>query len=260
MREPAAGVLSETCSPDRGVVWLWPGEALYAGPSLHLDTHSGSVSCLAVGIDGELDVTVDGTTARVRSALIPPRLPNRITSSGHRMVFCFLEPGSARELTCRALLQPGRNIHYGHRDERELAELGRCLTERDAVLRWVDRATGSGAATLDQRIAAALELLHVDPELSAARLAARVHLSTSHFLRMFKRDTGTTCRRYRLWARMLTAAAHVAGGADLTTAAAAAGFASPSHFSSAFHAMFGLSPTRLLATPVDIRTPSSRAG
>lgn len=38
------------------MVWLWPGEALYAGASLRLDAHSGSVSCLAVGVD-EADLT-----------------------------------------------------------------------------------------------------------------------------------------------------------------------------------------------------------
>ena len=109
-------------------------------------------------------------------------------------------------------------------------------TDVAALRRWVEYATGSSANTADERIRAALETLRADPELSAARLAAGVHLSTSHFLRLFKRDTGTTLRRYRIWTRMLTTAAGIAGGADLTTASMAAGFASPSHFSAAFHA------------------------
>lgn len=100
---------------------------------------------------------------------------------------------------------------------------------------------------------AAVAMLSAEPDLSAARLAAEVHLSPAHFLRLFKRDTGTTLRRFRLWARMLVAAARIADGADLTGAAAAAGFASPSHFSSVFHAMFGLTPSRLLAVPLDVR-------
>ncbi|PKW19497.1 hypothetical protein [Saccharopolyspora spinosa] len=37
---------------------------------------------------------------------------------------------------------------------------------------------------------------------------------------------------------------------------AAGGFANPSHFSTAFHATFGLSRSSLLATPVKIRVPT----
>ncbi|MER6988691.1 hypothetical protein ABT337_20580 [Saccharopolyspora hirsuta] len=43
---------------------------------------------------------------------------------------------------------------------------------------------------------------------------------------------------------MLAAAAHIT-----------AGFASPPHFSSVFHAMFGLAPSRLLAVPLAARSP-----
>jgi hypothetical protein len=46
--------LPQTCSSS---IWLWPGQALYAGPSLNLAPHSGSVWCLAVGVDRPLTVT-----------------------------------------------------------------------------------------------------------------------------------------------------------------------------------------------------------
>lgn len=58
--------LPQTCCPS---VWLWPGQALYAGPSLNLAPHSGSVWCLAVGIDGPLTVaTKHGATRAPRTA------------------------------------------------------------------------------------------------------------------------------------------------------------------------------------------------
>ncbi len=47
---------------------------------------------------------------------------------------------------------------------------------------------------------------------------------------------------------MLSIGRAVAKGTDFTTAAADAGFASPSHFSDAFHAMYGLTPRALLAS------------
>jgi hypothetical protein len=67
-----ASPLPQTCSSS---IWLWPGQALYAGPSLNLAPHSGSVWCLAVGVDRPLTVlTPDGTTRDAHSVLIPPRM------------------------------------------------------------------------------------------------------------------------------------------------------------------------------------------
>ena len=65
MTAKAAPALPQTCCPS---VFLWPGQALYAGPSLNLAPHSGSVWCFAVGIDGPLTVTTpDGATGKARA-------------------------------------------------------------------------------------------------------------------------------------------------------------------------------------------------
>lgn len=98
---------------------------------------------------------------------------------------------------------------------------------------------------LDPRIEDAIAVLHgLDPHdrASAAQLSALVGLSPSRFLHLFRDHTGTSFRRYRLWLRMLRVAERVQDGTDLTGAAMDAGFASPSHFSDSFHAMFGLPP------------------
>jgi AraC-like DNA-binding protein len=88
--------------------------------------------------------------------------------------------------------------------------------------------------------------------ISAEELAISCGLSTSRFLHLFPTHTGTSFRRYRLWTRMLRVAELIAERRDLTTAATDAGFANPSHFSEAFHRMFGLQPSRLLAAGVTI--------
>jgi hypothetical protein len=89
MTANASPALSQTCCPS---VWLWPGQALYAGPSLNLAPHSGSVWCLGVGIDGPLSVTtMDGATREAHSMLIPPRLKHQLTCHGTGLV-SFLLP------------------------------------------------------------------------------------------------------------------------------------------------------------------------
>lgn len=80
MTAAAAAALPQTCYPS---VWLWPGHALYAGPSLQLDPHSGSVWCLAVGVDGPVTVTA-GERVVARSVLIPPRVIHHLDTHGGR--------------------------------------------------------------------------------------------------------------------------------------------------------------------------------
>ncbi|MFC7728141.1 AraC family transcriptional regulator [Actinomadura keratinilytica] len=74
----------------------------------------------------------------------------------------------------------------------------------------------------------------------------------SRFLHLFKAHTGTSFRRYQLWARMLAAGRAVGTGGTLTSAAADAGFASTVHFSDAFRRVFGLQPSRLPADGLTI--------
>lgn len=102
----APGELSPTCydvvdtPPAR--LWLWPGEAVYIGPSLDLDPHSGSVSCLAIGVDGDFTLHPQGGRPRtVRSALIPPRRPHQVVAHAQRMAFCYLDPAAGRYHSCR---------------------------------------------------------------------------------------------------------------------------------------------------------------
>ncbi|WP_037075056.1 AraC family transcriptional regulator [Pseudonocardia spinosispora] len=246
--------LSETCSP---TLWLWAGRVLYLGPSLDLDRHSGAVSCVAVGLDEPFTVEVTGTVT-ARSALIPARVRHRLRSPGGRMMFCYLDPGSPSERACRAAMSQDTEPATRHRDEDELIALGRRLSatpDADLADRWLDLAAPRPASVVGHPgIRGAAEAVMNDPARNwrAGELAALAGWSTSAFLRGFRAETGTSFRRYRLWARMLRACQVLAGGGNLTLAAAEAGFATPSHLSSTFHTVFGLTPSRLLDTGVAI--------
>ncbi|ASR34780.1 DNA-binding protein [Prauserella marina] len=248
-----AVALPETCC---ATLWLGPGHAIYAGPSLELEPHSGSVTCLAIGVDGPFTVRTAESAGRVaRSALIPPRVRHQLVASGRHMVFCYLDATSEREKACRqCMTSAGGQSYHDHVDTGRLAELGAELIasgSREVALRWLRVAAPSAPAGLDPRIARAARFLreHPDPAPTAEELAVRCGVSVSRFLHLFRAHTGTSFRRYRLWARMLRTAGLLSaegGHVSLTTAAVAAGFASPSHFSDSFHAMFGSRPSRVL--------------
>jgi AraC-like DNA-binding protein len=254
----------------RPELWLWPAGALYLGPSLRLGVHSGSVSCLAVAMNGTFTVEQTGTCGpRSRSALIPARLKHRVVTDADSMAFCYFDPGSVRHQGCQgAMTKQDGAIAYGHQQETALASTASAPTEADGARAWLDLACGPTAGSFDTPPAAHDDCLRKDArieqvltmlrgadlqsDLSAARLASLSRLSSSRFLHLFRQHTGTSLRRYRIWLRMMSVARGVRDGADLSTAATDAGFASPSHFSTTFHAMFGLPAKHLLGTQIHL--------
>ncbi|QIS09495.1 AraC family transcriptional regulator [Nocardia arthritidis] len=248
--------LPRTCYP---TVWIWPGHALYAGPALDLAPHSGSVWCLAVGVDGPITVRGAGEEQTVRSALIPPRLTHQLVCHGGRMVFCYLDPSSDHaESVIRQMVRQHAKIGAQHGREALLIAGARalCTHGSDAAAgRWLELAAPTTARHIDPRIDEVIRRIRERPAdtASARELAAGVALSESRFLHLFRAATGTSLRRYRLWHRFLFAATYLTDGQTLTAAAAAAGFASPSHLADRFRATFGLAATQLLGTGVTLR-------
>jgi AraC-like DNA-binding protein len=253
MSGKAAAALPQTCCP---TVWLWPGQALYAGPSLNLEPHSGSVWCFAVGIGGPLTVTTpDGATREGDSVLIPPRLTHHLICLGRGLVSCYLEPTSARAEACRHKMSGwSGEIGVGHTAEQQLMFTP---TDDESASHWLDLASPAAQRAIEPRIAAAARRVREDPAttVSSCELAAEAGLSESRFLHLFRDEMGTSLRRYRLWVRLVHAGTAIAAGSNLTEAAMKAGFASPSHLADRFKSTFGLSATQLLGTGLTLRTP-----
>ncbi|WP_332643954.1 AraC family transcriptional regulator [Aeromicrobium sp.] len=197
----------------------------------------------------------------MRSALIPARTAHQVVADG-RMVFFYIDPSAVSAERVRdQMLGHTATISYQHQAESSLISAWQDTAEPDpeTLWRYLDEAAKTGA--MDERIRTAMRLLRSRPNENAKDIAAAVNLSSSQFLRLFALHAGTSFRRYRLWAKMCRAADAVSNGADLTTASTEAGFASPSHFSDAFRAMFGLSATQLMSGPTRIIVADSkRAG
>jgi AraC-like DNA-binding protein len=253
MGAEATAALPQTCCP---TVWLWPGQALYAGPSLNLSPHSGSVWCLAVGIDGPLTVaTPDGIERDARSVLIPPRLTHQLTCLGEGLVSCYLEPTSVRAHACRGLMSEwSGDIGLLHTAEQQMTFTP---ADDESAYCWLDLAAPATQGTVDPRIAVAARRIREDPAttVSSRELAAAARLSESRFLHLFRDELGTSLRRYRIWVRLVHAGTAIGAGANMTEAAMKSGFASPSHLADRFKSTFGLSASQLLATGLTVRTP-----
>jgi AraC-like DNA-binding protein len=119
------------------------------------------------------------------------------------------------------------------RDDRELADLGRCVIQR--------LAGGANAAEPDARVRkiVAWAQAQLDNPISLADAADLVGLSKARIRHLFVEQTGLPFRTYLLWLRLMRGLEAFAAGASLTEAAHDAGFADSAHFSRTFRRMFG---------------------
>jgi len=78
--------------------------------------------------------------------------------------------------------------------------------------------------------------------LPAQELASTAALSISQLERLFSGSLKLSVRRLVLWQRLRVALQRALGGASLTEAALAAGFADSAHFTRSVRHQFGLSP------------------
>lgn len=109
-------------------------------------------------------------------------------------------------------------------------------------------AAESGEEThFDAKIQEALSYINENlaRPLSVDELAERVFLSRSHFMRLFKAQTGSTVHAYIRQKRLLTAARLLREGVPAARAAAESGFGDYSAFHRAFRESFGLNPGEL---------------
>ena len=218
--------------------------ALYVGPPLGVGFHRGAVACFALALGGRLEVESDAPRARtgaVASALIGAGLRHEVRVAGARAAFLYMD---ATDALAGQLRERMRAIH----PQLHVAHPGAA-----AFRRALERGAGLGgfpppsARRVDPRIQRVLVALMRGALLDrdVGEVARGVGLSASRFMHLFRAEVGVPFRRYRLWARLGAAVSQFASGARWTDAALDSEFASSSHLSDAFRAMFGISPSTL---------------
>ncbi|MCB1386343.1 MAG: helix-turn-helix domain-containing protein [Nitratireductor sp.] len=108
---------------------------------------------------------------------------------------------------------------------------------------------------MDERIVAVLnDLSAASEELSstADTCAAKVSLSASRFLHLFKDNTSVPFRSYRMWRRARRFMDRVDGQDSLTDVALDLGYPDSSHFSHSIRQIFGLQPRSIRAGSQDL--------
>jgi AraC-like DNA-binding protein len=246
----------------------WGARAVYIGPGFNLPAHRNSVAVLALALMAPMRVAINARDLSqgfrlCRSALIQPNELHLIETSADVYAFIYLD-GLSRDLSIlRAqCAQPGEKISFGLRNEREVIDLIAAMPRN--MMSWsaneanLSSALGFVQARTDPRIASVVNAILARPNdaRGAEDWASDLGLSSSRFQHLFKECIGIPFRRYRLWSRMRLALSLSMGGTNLTFAALEAGLSSSAHLSTAFKAMFGISPSQLIGvSPLYIESP-----
>lgn len=239
--------------PWRGRIFLGAGLILYVGPGAGAEAHAHHAVQLVWSLDGEFSVTIDGSRHERSAVLIPAHAVHELDATGCLIALLLVESHSARgvALDTAARQDPGHDI------TEKLALMVFPLEEQPAqdVTAWCDAllsAIGVNAehATVSSVTRRAIDFIEHELEgvPRVSDVATRLGLSATRITHLFTAEVGMPFRRFVLWARIKRAVSEHRSGADLTTAAIAAGFSDAAHFSRTFRAMFGLSPSLVISS------------
>lgn len=101
---------------------------------------------------------------------------------------------------------------------------------------------------IDSRMLKAIRLIMEsnDEKLHVANISSMVNLSTSHFNRLFKRETGVTFRKFVLHSKLIKSISAIHKNNNLTQASYMGGFADQAHLTRTFKENFGIKPSKML--------------
>jgi AraC family transcriptional regulator len=203
---------------------------------------------------------------------LPPGIrPAARSRSAHEVIVGALHPDLVRGVEEELDRRPSGTLRelYGTNDPdlrnllllvvRESEMGGRCgtlyaesliaalATRLVYAARSAPMSTPTSASPLPRRLLQrVLDRMQADlgADLSLATLAAATGYSRGHFLRMFRAATGQTPHRYLTELRLAKARDLIVGGSmPLIEIAAACGFSSHAHLTTAFRSRFGLAPS-----------------
>ncbi|MCM3904507.1 MAG: AraC family transcriptional regulator [Pyrinomonadaceae bacterium] len=210
-------------------------QALLLSPSLGASLTGESVELLQLTLAPALVVdhavrmhlTGPGTAVAFRSDLVDH--DERLNQLGR---------GLATELTDES---PGREIVLGALVEQVVVHLLRHYSN----IRRSEELEISRVGLIDRRIRRSVELMHaqLEQDLTLKEIASASYLSPFHFVRVFKKLTGTTPHAYLASIRTSRAQLLLAEpNLSITEISLRVGYSSPSHFTKAFRQATGLTP------------------
>jgi AraC-like DNA-binding protein len=241
---------------------LWPPLLAIRGPGARSALHAHHAMHFVIALSGELRVRSEarGPWTHAPGVLTAPDSSHAIEADGLDVLLVFLEPESAAGSALaaalsgalRALSDAERRALTLSADPRTIMQAGGAEWTRRAVATLSGSAQAAAAPAVHPRVRRLLRQLRMaspGDDLSLEALANDVGLSSGRLMHVFTESIGIPLRPYLAWLRLQRAAAAIASGAPLASAAQAAGFADAAHMTRTFRRMFGVAPSTLRPGP-----------
>lgn len=236
-------------------LYLSPTRMMLVSPQLVAGVHQHAIMQFTCSIEGEpFSVWTEGDGwQRTYGMLVDSNIAHSVKDfTGWQVTTCIIPDARKGKLLQEKVLQGQAVRYFGLEDILPVAETLQ-ITRRQlfsdanafqALTNAVyDHLLGEEAflPPLDSRIATTIRAIrqNIHTNISAAALAAEVHLSEHRFLHLFKEQIGAPLRQYILWQRTMAATEAFVNGLSAKEAAYTAGFSDPAHFSRTFSQMFG---------------------
>lgn len=230
---------------------LWrvdEARTLFVGPLDYNAAHQHGAPVFLSSLGAPFGLRIeDGPWLSCEAAMAPAGLLHELDVGLEPIAVLYVEPSAAGADVFRPLMRDCEEIGGALVGRSDVVSLVRRLHEDRDSAAWAGEALDDlmdfggrhARRAIDPRVAAAIKLLDADEPVSLGDAARAVGLSPSRLQHRFSEEAGVPFRRYRAWMRMRRAIGAVIGGANLTAAAHAAGFADQPHFAHDFRKTFG---------------------
>lgn len=243
----------------RAVFYWTAGRGIYVGKLEREFKRACSQSTLMVSMGDELELVLPktGEVLRSKSLLVPAGAEVLIRTHGNPVTLGFLDCLN-RDAECLRSRMTGSvisgqyQIHHDLDGASEVVAFGDHLQKQRPSAGEAEQIADDWLfaglrcnARYDERVEQAIKMIRqqLAENVPVELISARLGLSTSRLIEIFKDVTGVPIRRFRLWQRVLATAASLHSARTLTEAALANGFADYAQFSRTYRQLAGGAPS-----------------
>lgn len=237
-------------------IYGWPFEQLYFGPIPETGFVQYSSPVLRLGLGGDFYLRFNKQAwLKCDCIFIPAGVTHEVLSTTGVIAKYWVEKESTHYpfFHNQLLIQSegfGKRSNYLLSVFQGIYENKLSLNEARVALNNFFNLQSNVKLLNDRRILKLSEIIRNEPDynFNIEHLALEVDLSQSRLLHLFKEETGTSYRKFRMWQRLRYAISIAGFSHSLTYAAVEAGFNDASHFTRCFKTRYGVAPSLVFKT------------